>query len=785
MKKLLFGMMAFVAFVATSCQQAPEELNVVAGGDANVTFSVGAPQIANRAYSDGLTATRLQYAVYAVSEANSTKSLSLLSDLKGTETLDELKTSINLQLTTGNKYAVVFWADQPDNTHYKVTFDPATVTVDVLDYASAKSNDETRDAFYAVHEFTVSGTQTETVYLKRPFAQLNIGANDFLASEKAGHKVTHAKVTVPAYSTLDLVSGVADNQTSVTFDYAAVPTGETFPVANYEYLAMNYLLMNTAEEVVDLTFYYATDKDGANEKSRVVGSVPFQRNHRTNIYGQLFTGDVTVNVTIEKGYEDDMHNGVIEVVTAEQFAAAFADPDVDFIVLANDVNLTTSAARTNPTFTVSAGESLTINLDGHRLTASSAQLFDVEGTLTIQNGTIENTNGQVFDNNDDVKFSNATILQTTDSAYYDEQGGKLELLAEGVVKVSDTEIAVTASCGMSWFDKNLDAYNGFEGITIKLETDVDLSASSWDGIGDGRTGAAFKGTFDGQDKVIYGAHFSDPNQFTGGLFGDDRGLGLFSVVDGATIKNINLDNACFASYTIVAGGIAAYATDTTFENIKINDTKISCYNWTAGGVVGQAEGTCTFKGIEIDSDTVVGSLWDSYGTYAGGIAGAVDGSSNIVIEDCTISCVLDVINDVTSNYKWCIYRIAGMIIGETHTTAGIYNDVATATVTNVTCKNVTVNYGQWMNYHYCQGYWGRGWGRVESSDYIDGVDHTQCNHPEGEEHCVCFPFDQLFGGGQNGTGHYPIKGIAEFPGVTVNYPAEYTCPTCGQQHNVK
>jgi hypothetical protein len=424
-------------------------------------------------------------------------------------------------------------------------------------------------------------------------------------------------------------------------------------------------------------------------------------------------------------------------------------------------------------------------MNGHRITAATPQLFNVEGKLIVENGTIENTAGQVFADNANVKATNATILQDTNSAYFDEEGDKLDLLAEGVVKVSDTEIAVTASCGMSWFDKNIEAYSGFEGMTIKLETDVDLSASSWDGIGDGRTGAAFKGTFDGQDKVIYGAHFSDPNQFNGKLFGDDRGLGLFSVVDCATIKNINLDNACFASYTIVAGGIAAYAKDTTFENIKISNTKISCYNWTAGGVVGQAEGNCTFKGIEIDSDSVVGSLWDSYGTYAGGIAGAVDGSSTITIEDCTISCVLDVINDVTSNYKWHIYRIAGMIIGETNTTAGIYNAVATATVTNVTCKNVTVNYGQWMNYHYCQGYWNRGWGRVESSEYIGGIDHTKCNHPAGEEHCLCHPFDQLFGGGQNGTGHYPIKGIAEFPGVTVNYPAEYTCPTCGQQHNVK
>lgn len=44
---------------------------------------------------------------------------------------------------------------------------------------------------------------------------------------------------------------------------------------------------------------------------------------------------------------------------------------------------------------------------------------------------------------------------------------------------------------------------------------------------------------------------------------------------------------------------------------------------------------------------------------------------------------------------------------------------------------------------------------------------------------MCLPVDQLFGGGQG------VYGLAAFEGVTVNYPAEYTCPTCGQQHNVQ
>ena len=79
-----------------------------------------------------------------------------------------------------------------------------------------------------------------------------------------------------------------------------------------------------------------------------------------------------------------------------------------------------------------------------------------------------------------------------------------------------------------------------------------------------------------------------------------------------------------------------------------------------------------------------------------------------------------------------------------------------------------------MNYHYCEGYWNRGWGRYESSDYVGGVDQNEPhNHAAGENHLVTIPFDQLFGGSSNGSGHYPVRGLREFDGVTVNYPASY------------
>ena len=361
---------------------------------------------------------------------------------------------------------------------------------------------------------------------------------------------------------------------------------------------------------------------------------------------------------------------------------------------------------------------------------------------------------------------NSKNIDLTDNTCDNVHADVLKKNAEGNIKISNI-------AGVSYFAELVDAGNTFAGETIKLENDIDASAKNWNPIGDNRTDAAFSGIFDGQGHTINGAHISGDFCWNGAVYGSKEGWGLFSVLDGATVKNLKVDGAIFGSYTVISGVIAGYANDTTFENIDIINSKVAGYNWYTGGVVGWAQGECTFKDINLDNTVAVGSLWDSHGQNAGGIAGGVSAESKITIEDCNIACVLDVINDVTSNYKWYIYRVSGMIIGNTNTTETKYNEVVTATATNVTCKNVTVTYGDWMNYHYCQEYGNRGWGRVEESEYVGFGIPNEHTHSDGKEHYVCLPFDQLFGGSSNGSGHYPVKGLAEFPGVTVVYPASY------------
>ena len=292
MKKYLLGMSAMAMLFATSCQ---DDMNLPGnvGETTTVAFNVATPQISTRAYSDGATATVLQYAVYDETGAELTELTKRDATINGS-------TTVNLQLTTGNKYTVVFWAEAEDAPYH---FDPASKTVTV-DYNGALSNDENRDAFFGSKTFTVTGAQTQTIELRRPFAQLNIGTADLAETAKAGYAPTQSAVTVKSLgNTLDLVSGTVSGEAKdITFDYAALPQGETFPVAGYEYLAMNYLLVGAEKETVDIIF---NCKDTNNTvKTRTVGSVPVQRNFRTNIYGQLLTSDVDVNVEIKPEYNE-------------------------------------------------------------------------------------------------------------------------------------------------------------------------------------------------------------------------------------------------------------------------------------------------------------------------------------------------------------------------------------------------------------------------------------------------------------------------------------------------
>ena len=101
-----------------------------------MSFNVATPEIATKAFSDGTTATVLQYAVYDAAG-------NYLKDLTVNNAEIHGSTTVSLTLTTGNTYSVIFWAAAPD-APYTVEFAKKTMTVD---YTIALSNAENRDAF--------------------------------------------------------------------------------------------------------------------------------------------------------------------------------------------------------------------------------------------------------------------------------------------------------------------------------------------------------------------------------------------------------------------------------------------------------------------------------------------------------------------------------------------------------------------------------------------------------------------------------------------------------------
>ncbi len=305
---------AAAALLVTSCNDEMDN-GLKTGDEGTVTFTAQLPsEMGTRAFADGLTAKHLQYAVYEAGQSTPLKVFGDETTVVGEAEMVNLKQTVSLKLTTGKTYDVIFWA--ADNSAKKpYTFDPLTQTVKIK-YTNVYSNNDICDAFFKKETITVSGNQNVDVKLTRPFAQVNIGTDDFDAATIAGLNLTQTQVKATAGDILNLATGKMEGtEATRTFKMKAIPTADdgAFPVAGYKYLLMAYIPISDTKETVDMTFGY-------NGKSsfRSFTNVPLQRNYRTNIYGSLLTNSVDFNVVIEPAFSGEFAH---EVVSASTFAA--------------------------------------------------------------------------------------------------------------------------------------------------------------------------------------------------------------------------------------------------------------------------------------------------------------------------------------------------------------------------------------------------------------------------------------------------------------------------------
>ena len=315
--------MSALMLMATSCAD-DQTSDLKAGAESTVTITAQLPgDMGTRAFADGTKATELHYAVY---EKGTTTRLAVCKKADGTKgqregtaTMTGLQTTISLQLTTGKEYDFVFWADAPGDNVYTFNSENQTVTVN---YANAENNTDNLDAFFGQKKaLKVSGNMSISQELRRPFAQINIGTDDFDAAAAAGYTVSESTIGVATYKTLNLLSGEVSDPVTATFVKKPIPTEDSkFSVnsKDYKYLSMSYVLVPKDKETVDIAFDYTLT-------NRTFTNVPVQRNYRTNIYGSLLTNTADFNVVIAPGFNDpDYNHNVITITASTQAELATA-----------------------------------------------------------------------------------------------------------------------------------------------------------------------------------------------------------------------------------------------------------------------------------------------------------------------------------------------------------------------------------------------------------------------------------------------------------------------------
>lgn len=338
MRKFIYTLAGLTALALfASCTREAESLSSP-DGTVRVVFNVSLPEtVPTKAISDGLTATELKFFAYDVNNNH--------LDLDQTVTVTSRTATVTADLVKGIKYQFVFWAQKPGQYTTGIDADNKTLTVT----PAAMMNSDNWDAFYAYDNLdgqVVSAAFTKAITLKRPFAQINVGApvtldsdnnrtgGDFFSASKSGLLIEGTLTsgyTMKAYTTMNLLTGEVSGTEETAITMTKVPHPDEFLKVNdtkYDYAAMAYVLAGTDAETVDLELNLYTTQNGADVNlTRSVPNVPIRRNYRTNILGNVFTVTGNFNITVDQNFGDvDAYNDDYfpQYISIEALNAAFA-----------------------------------------------------------------------------------------------------------------------------------------------------------------------------------------------------------------------------------------------------------------------------------------------------------------------------------------------------------------------------------------------------------------------------------------------------------------------------
>lgn len=402
MKSYLFtaALLAGTMLAVTSCsnEDAPY------GGEEGMTvFSVKLPDdLGTRAsFGDAPSNQELNVAIY---EAGNTEK-ALFTSINGVTSegmtveqfaADGLTATVKVPLVKNKQYDLVFWSQDKTNRYYTYTENGQTLTVGYGEGEGATVENylDSRDAFFASKTVTSGdAANSQTIQLKRMFAQINVGTNDLKAYTAAGGSDSFGITVTGVATEINLKSGIVSNPAgTVTATTANAASSATdFPaITGYtgnklQYLSMIYVLVGDGAAAnktnVDVSLY-ANGTDGF----ATYANVPVQMNYRTNIYGALLTNPEVFNVQINPIFSGE-YNNEMKAETADDLANAFQSP-AELIEVPKSIDassLTPEQLKFNTPKTLKLAPDAVITLPANANIEANANLTIVGGSL--QNST--------------------------------------------------------------------------------------------------------------------------------------------------------------------------------------------------------------------------------------------------------------------------------------------------------------------------------------------------------------------------------------------------------------